>query len=350
MITTTNLVKRFGRLTALDGINSTIPDGCIYGLVGSNGAGKSTFLRLLAGIYRPDGGTVLADGQPIYDNPILKPHIFMVPDELYALPGANLTRMADVYAAVYGEFDRVYLGALLDAFGLNPKVPLHNLSKGMRRQAAFALALACRTRYLLLDETFDGLDPIVRNLARKLVYEAVTQRGVTAVLTSHSLRELEDTCDQLALLHRGGLVLQSDVDSLKTTLCKVQIVLGSPFGRERFDGLGLDILRYTQHGSVAGLILRGEREAILTRLYTMQPLLCEVLPLSLEEVFVHEMEALGYAFEEKAERLAGVSPVATGDQRALRSPSGLLRGEDSGGSEGRGISPVATVVSCSLYI
>ena len=297
MITTNNAVKRFGQVTALDGINSTIPDGCVYGLVGSNGAGKSTFLRLLSGVYCPDSGTVLMDGEPVYENSDAKPRIVMVPDELYFLPGATIQRMAGLYAAAYTGFDRELLETLCETFGLHASRPLHTFSKGMRRQAAFVLALACRAEYLLLDETFDGFDPILRNLAKRLVYDAVCERGVTVVLTSHSLRELEDTCDQLALLHKGGLVLQSDVDSLKTTLCKVQIVLPQPYDRSRFDALNLDILRYTQHGSVASLILRGEHEALLAKLHTTQPLLCEALPLSLEEVFVHEMEALGYAFD-----------------------------------------------------
>jgi ABC-2 type transport system ATP-binding protein len=305
MITTNNAVKRFGQVTALDGIGSTVPDGCIYGLVGSNGAGKSTFLRLLAGVYRPDGGTVRMDDAPIYDNPAVKPRIAMVPDELYFLPGANIRRMADLYAAAYPIFDRELLCSLCETFGLSMLKPLHTFSKGMRRQAAFVLALACRTEYLLLDETFDGLDPILRNLAKRLVYDAVCERGVTVVLTSHSLRELEDTCDQLALLHKGGLVVQSDVDSLKTTLCKVQIVFPQPYDRSRFDELSLDILRYTQHGSVANIILRGEHEALLSKLYAMEPLLCEALPLSLEEVFVHEMEALGYAFDAPLETPPG---------------------------------------------
>ena len=301
MIITNNAAKRFGTVTALDGISSTIPDGSIYGLVGSNGAGKSTFLRLLAGIYRPDGRTVQMDGGPVYDSPAAKPRIAMVPDELYFLPGATIRRMADLYAAAYAGFDRELLGALCGTFGLDGSRPLHTFSKGMRRQAAFILALACQTEYLMLDETFDGFDPILRNLAKRLVYDAVSDRGVTVVLTSHSLRELEDTCDQLALLHRGGLVLQSDVDSLKTTLCKVQIVIQQPYDRAHFDPLRLDILRYTQHGSVANMILRGEHEASLEKLYTMKPLLCEALPLSLEEIFVHEMETLGYAFDDQLE-------------------------------------------------
>jgi len=308
MITTTNAVKTFGPITALSGIHSSIPDGCIYGLVGSNGAGKSTFIRLLAGIYRPDTGTVYMDGSPIYDNPAAKGQIAIVPDELFFLPGASIRRMADLYAPAYSGFNWKLLETLCETFSLSPSKPLHTFSKGMRRQAAFVLALSCQTKYLLLDETFDGLDPILRDLAKRLIYDAVCQHGVTVVLTSHSLRELEDTCDQLALLHKGGLVLQSDVDNLKTTLCKVQVAFPEAYDQPRFDALGLNILRYSQHGSVASFILRGDRDEALAKLSGMRPILCEALPLSLEEIFVHEMEVLGYAFDDSMEPIMKSAP------------------------------------------
>ena len=294
MITADNLSKRFGRVRALNSVSCCIPDACVWGLVGSNGAGKSTFLRLLAGIYRPDSGTLAMDGQPIYENTTIKAQLALVCDDLYALPGASLARMAALQRAAYPRFDAARFDALCEAFRLKPDRPLHTLSKGMRRQAAFALALSSRARYLLLDETFDGLDPVMRNLARKLVYEAVCDDGATAVLTSHSLRELEDTCDQLALLHEGGLVLQSDVSGLKNTLCKVQVGFGAPFEESAFAPLGLEILRCRQLGSVAHLMVRGAHEEVLARLRGMQPLLCELLPLTLEEIFIHEMEGLGY--------------------------------------------------------
>jgi ABC-2 type transport system ATP-binding protein len=304
MITTSKAGKRFGAMAALSGIDCSVPDRCVYGLVGSNGAGKSTLLRLMAGVYRPDAGEVLLDGAPIYDNPAAKAQIAFVPDDLYFLPGASIRRMSDLYAAAYPAFDRGALRTLCERFRLDETKPLHTFSKGMRRQAALVLTLACGTRCLLLDETFDGLDPVLRDLARKLIYDAAWERGASVVLTSHSLRELEDTCDHLALLHRGGLVLQSDADSLRTTLCKVQIVVPMPYDRKSFDDLGLDILRYTQHGSVTNLILRGQREEILSRLQTKSPLLCEALPLTLEEIFVHEMDTLGYVFDAPLEELS----------------------------------------------
>lgn len=294
MIQVNGLTKKFGDFTALSVLDCTIPAGCIYGLVGSNGAGKSTLLRLICGIYRPDKGNVTLDGRNIYENPELKEKLVFVPDELYFLPQANMLRMAQTYASFYPRFDRSRFSELTDAFKLNPKANLGTFSKGMRRQAATVLALACKTDFLFLDETFDGLDPIMRNLVKKVLYADVAERGATAVITSHSLRELEDTCDQLALLHKGGIVFESDVQNLKTTLFKVQIAFDHDYDHTLFSGF--DVLNFTKHGSVSNLIVRGDRDKVVQDLRTKSPILMEVLPLSLEEVFLYEMESLGYSF------------------------------------------------------
>ncbi len=295
MIQAEKLTKKFGGFTALRELSCTIPQGCVYGLVGSNGAGKSTFLRLLAGVYRPDGGSVTLDGEPIYENPAAKRHFAFVPDELFFLPQSNMDRMALLYRSVHPDFSTERYNSLVKAFGLSPKANLATFSKGMRRQAATILALSTNPDYIFFDETFDGLDPVMRNLVKNVVYNDVCDRNCTAVLASHSLRELEDTCDQLALLHKGGILFESDVAHLKTSLFKIQVAFGEPFDRKRFEGILL--LDYAQKGSVANFIVRGDREKTLETLRAMSPVLLEALPLTLEEVFVHEMDALGYAFQ-----------------------------------------------------
>ena len=296
MIEVKALTKRFGDFTALDNVTCNIPEGCIYGMVGSNGAGKSTLLRLISGVYRPDAGAVFVDGQPVYENKAVKARIAFVPDDLFFLGGADMRRMAQLYAAAYPAFDKARFEALTAAFKLDPKKPLSAFSKGMKRQAAIILSLSSRPKYIFFDETFDGLDPIMRTLVKKLIVEDVLDRHATAIITSHSLRELEDTCDQLALLHKGGLVLESDVQNLKTSLFKIQIAFNHEYDRDLFEGL--DILHYTRHGSVASFIVRGDREPTVATLQAKLPVLLDVLPLSLEEVFTYEMEALGYIFDE----------------------------------------------------
>ena len=296
MICANNVTMKFDDFTALKNLTCEIPNACIYGLVGSNGAGKSTFLRLLSGVYRPQEGEITVDGAPVYENPDIKQKILYVSDELYFLPQSNMNDMAKLYAAIYQRFSRERFENLTKTFGLDPEKNINTFSKGMKRQAATILALSACPEYLFFDETFDGLDPVMRNLVKQVIYNDVLERGTTTIITSHSLRELEDTCDQLALLHKGGIVFESDIQNLKTSLFKVQVAFRDPFDRERFDGI--DILSYHHAGSVANFIARGNKEEILARIHAMNPILMDVLPLNLEEVFIYEMEALGYAFKD----------------------------------------------------
>ncbi len=305
MIKARKLTKRFGKVEALLNLNCNIPQGCIYGLVGANGAGKSTFLRLCNGIYQPDEGHVSINGGEVLDNPAVKEHCVFVPDELYFLPQSNLNRMALLYESMYPRFSMERFTDLCVAFKLDRARPLNTFSKGMRRQAATILALSAMTDYVFFDETFDGLDPVMRNLVKGMLYDDVLQRGCTAVITSHSLRELEDTCDQLALLYQGGIVFESDVQNLKTSLFKVQVAFGEEYDRSRF--AGLDILSFVKQGSVANMIIRGDSARAKSAIGAQSPLLLEILPLTLEEVFLYEMEALGYSFE---------APALKGGERA----------------------------------
>ncbi len=301
MIKADKLIKRFDKFEALSSLSCTIPEASIYGLVGSNGAGKSTFLRLLAGVYRPDGGTVTIDGEKVYGNTKVLSEIIYVPDELYFLPGANIKRMAELYQNTRGYINMEKLKALADSIGLDMNRPIAQFSKGMKRQAATILALACEPRIILFDETFDGLDPVMRNTVKRIIVDDVMERKATVIITSHSLRELEDTCDQLALLHKGGLVLESDVQNLKTSLFKVQMALDREFTKEQFmDMAKCEVMNFVKHGSVANVIVKGDRGEVESNLRNHMPLFLDILPLSLEEVFVYEMEALGYCFDDIA--------------------------------------------------
>lgn len=294
MIKAENLTKKFEDFTALESISCSIADGCIYGMVGSNGAGKSTFLRIITGVYKADGGSVTIDGENVWENPGIKKRIAYVPDELYFLPGANMNRMADLYCSVYPKFDRDKFKKLTGTLGLDPKKSIGTFSKGMKRQAATVLALATCPDYIFFDETFDGLDPVMRNYVKSLICQDVIDRNASAIITSHSLRELEDTCDQLALLHKGGLVLESDVQNLKTAQFKVQIAFPYDYDKSLFKDI--QMTHFVKHGSVSNMIVKGDRDETVEKLRALAPILLDVLPLSLEEVFTYEMETLGYTF------------------------------------------------------
>ena len=297
MIEAQNISKQFDGFWALENVSCRIERGSIYGMVGSNGAGKSTLLRILSGIYRPNSGTVLLDGAPVYENPAAKAKIAFVPDALYFPAGATVARMMAMYRNFHASFDRARCEALCKELNLDLQKPIQTFSKGMKRQCATVLALCTDPEYILFDETFDGLDPVMRNYVKRLICMDVVDRGASAVITSHSLRELEDTCDQLALLHKGGIVFESDIQNLRTTRFKIQIAFAgeSDYGPERFEGL--DIVRFTKHGSVVNMIVKGDRDETVEKLRAMSPAILDVLPLTLEEVFTYEMEALGYSFQ-----------------------------------------------------
>jgi ABC-2 type transport system ATP-binding protein len=299
MIEITNLSKGFGSVKALDSMTCTIPDGCIFGMVGANGAGKSTLLRLISGIYLPDEGSVKINGEEVYDNPKAKENLVFSSDLMRLVSnGATLKRMAQFYASVYKNFSFEKFEHLAGIFNLKPSLKVRAMSKGMTKQSQTILSLACNTDIILFDETFDGLDPIARNVAKKLLYREVCDNGTTIIVTSHSLRELEDTCDQLAMVYKGKIVLQSDVSDLKTKLFKVQLAFDQEYSREDFTAAGLELLSFTKAGKVVTLILKGDRDDAEAKLNAMKPVLMEVLPLSLEEVFTYEMNVMGYKFDE----------------------------------------------------
>ncbi len=295
MIKACNLIKRFDQLTALDQLNTEIDDGCICGLVGSNGAGKSTFLRLLAGVYQPTEGSITIDEQPIYENEQIKQQIYFVPDDLYFFPGSTMDDMAKYLKKMYLNWNQERYEDLLTKFPMGRDKKLHNSSKGMRRQAALILALSCQPKYLLLDEAFDGLDPVLRLALRKLMADDVMQRGMTVLIASHNLRELEDVCDQVGLLHQGHILFQRELNDLKLGFCKVQVAF-RPMIAEETLRQELDVLKLEQSGSMVSIVARGTAEEVSEKLEKLNPLLCEAVPMTLEEIFIYEMEAVGYDY------------------------------------------------------
>lgn len=299
MIKAEGITKKFGDFVALDNISCTIPEGCIYGLVGSNGAGKSTFLRIISGIYKADTGSLTLDGEEIFDNPNAKAKIAFVPDEMFFLSGASMKRMAQLYAAVYDNFDMARFEKLASQLNLDIKKNINSFSKGMKRQVAVLLAVCANTPYIFFDETFDGLDPIMRNLVKKIISGEILDRKATAIIASHSLKELENTCDRLAILHKGGVIFEDDIDNLQTSLFKVQVAFDRDYDQSEFESL--EILNFSKKGSVAEFIVRGDRDSTETLIKAKKPVLFDILHLSLEEVFTYEMSALGYEFDEVLE-------------------------------------------------
>ena len=297
MIKIENLSKKYDKNYVIENLNCTIKDGSIYGLVGSNGAGKSTLLRLINGIFIPDNGTILIDDKQVFENETLKQELVFVPDDLFFYPGYTLLDTAKYYQAMYKKFDIKYLIKLASILKLDLNKKISTFSKGMKRQCALICALATHSKYMFFDETFDGLDPVIRNTIKKIIAKQMDTDNTTIVMTSHNLRELEDICDNLGLLHKGGILFESDIETIKTNMYKVQISLKDKFSKETFKDL--EVLSYKKLGSVATLIINDKDRTSKKKLQKLNPIILDFLPLTLEEVFIYEMEALGYEFNEE---------------------------------------------------
>lgn len=292
MIEIKNLSKSFGDVKALCNLNLDVEDGAVFGLVGSNGAGKSTLLRVINGVFKADGGEALIDGESTFENQKIKDRCFFIPDYPYFSNSSTIANTAFLYRNVYSSWDEEYFNTLCSTFPVDKNRKIINMSKGMQRQSALILALSTRPKYLFLDEIFDGLDPVVRKLVKKLIITNVTDNNMSVVIASHNLRELEDICDYIGLLHKGGIILEKELDDLKLGIHKVQIAFSSEVSDDVFNNL--EIVNKTKSGNLYTLTIRGEQKDFMAELESLNPVLLEALPLTLEEVFINEMEGAGY--------------------------------------------------------
>ena len=280
MLEMKNVTKSFGAFRALEDLNLHVPRGSVYGLVGPNGAGKTTIIRHLTGIYQPDSGSVTLDGQPVWNDPAVKERIGYIPDDIFYFPSATLEDMHGFYRRMYETFDETLYGKLNEIFHL-PAGPIRRFSKGMQKQAAFHLTLATAPEALILDEPVDGLDPVMRRQVWTLLMGDVAQRGTTVLVSSHNLRELEDVCDHVGIMDHGKMLLEKSLADMQGGTVKLQIVGQAP--------AGLEILHQSRSGRLNTFILRSSCEEVRARAEAMSPAYFDVLPLSLEEIFIYEL-------------------------------------------------------------
>lgn len=293
MIEIKNITKKFDKLTALNNISFNVNEGSVVGLVGSNGSGKSTLLRVLSGVYKPDGGEINVNGNVLFDNYIAKGECYFIPDFPYFYNNSTLDNTAFLYRRLYPNWSEETFSKFCSVFPIDRKKRIINMSKGMQRQAALILALSTCPKYLFLDEIFDGLDPVVRHLLKKILIEAVYEKGVTVMIASHNLRELEDLCDRVCLLHMGNMLMESDIDALRQKMRKVQIVFKEiPQMPNIFEGI--NVVNVWRNGNVFNLTIRGTEDSFMPQLNALEPAYISALPLTLEEIFISEMEVAGY--------------------------------------------------------
>lgn len=292
MIELKNVSKYYGDIAAVDNISLVIKEGAVMGLLGTNGAGKSTLLRSMAGILKPEQGEILINGQPVWNNPDAKSLFFYISDDQYYFPNSTPKEFGAFYKTYYPAFDAERFHELLNKIDLPADRKIRTFSKGMKKQLSILLGICAGTQYLFCDETFDGLDPVMRQAIKALFIQEMAERNFTPVIASHNLRELEDISDHIGLLHKGGVLLSQDLEDLRSNLTKVQCVLPEDFDQKIQDALL--VMKMQRHGKLLTMTVRGETEKVVDWLNTLNPIYCESVPLTLEEIFISETEVAGY--------------------------------------------------------
>ena len=286
MLELKNVTKSFGSVKALEDLTMTVPKGAVYGLVGPNGAGKSTAIRLALGVYRPDSGSITLDGKPIYENPEIKSKISSIPDEVFYFQSANMADMKSYYKGLYPNFDEQLFDRLYEVFPLPKNSPIRRFSKGMQKQAALHLSICTHPELLILDEPVDGLDPVMRRQVWSLLLGEVAQRETTVLVSSHNLRELEDICDHVGIMDQGKMLLERSLADMQGSTHKLQLVGNVP--------MDLEILHESSSGRLKTLVVRGDAQQIVQKVKETDPAYFDVLPLSLEEIFIYELGGVNY--------------------------------------------------------
>lgn len=292
MVEIKNLVKEFDGFRALDGADMSVKKGVIYGLVGPNGAGKSTLLRHLTGIYRQNEGTVKIEGEDVYENPKVKAKFAFIPDDIFYFMQADTMEMKRFYQGIYPDFDEKMFYRLMEYFPtIDPKKSIRSLSKGMQKQVAFWLAVCTRAKILILDEPVDGLDPVMRRQIWSIIMADVSEYNTTVIVSSHNLRELEDVCDHVGIMHKGKIIIERSLSDLQGSVCKIQAAFQAemPTLPE-----GFEVLHMSNTGRVYTLIVKGDPKEARLQLEKMNPMLIDILPLTLEEIFIYELGGVEY--------------------------------------------------------
>lgn len=293
MIEAVNVSKQFDTIKAVDRVSATIVEGNVFGLVGTNGAGKSTFIRMLSGILKPDSGSIRIDNLDVFENVKAKELFYYISDDQYYFSNSTPQDLKAYYKVMYKNFDSNRFDKLLKQFDLDPKRKINTFSKGMKKQVSVICGICANTKYLFCDETFDGLDPVMRQAVKSIFVNEITERNMTPIIASHNLRELEDICDHIGLLHKGGILLSKDLYDMKLSIHKIQCVFKDEIEISKvFEGI--NILKVDRRGSLYTITARGTSDEIIDKINRANPLFQEVLPLTLEEIFISETEVVGY--------------------------------------------------------
>jgi len=295
MIKVSEVVKHYGEFEVLSHLSLHVRKGTVYGLIGPNGAGKTTIINHLNGAMKPESGRVTVAGEEVYENEKIKQKILNISDDWFYFSTYTIKEMAKFYKEIYPDFNVVRYEKLKEVIKLDEKRQIRKLSKGQKKQVAFWLSLSAMPEVLILDEPLDGLDPVMRKQVLSLVIADVADRELTVLVSSHNLRELEDICDWVGIIHEGKLIVEKPLDDIKGGVCKYQVSFAED--KKEFLAKLQNVLNITKTGSVYNLILKGNPDENEKILREEKPLLLERISLTLEEVFIYELGGLGYDFK-----------------------------------------------------
>ena len=295
MIKAEKVTKTFSGFKALNDMSLNVKKGSVYGLIGPNGAGKTTIIKNLTGIYTPDNGVLEIDGKPVFENPEVKQELIYIGDDLYFFPSYSILDTAKFYSGIYKNWSWERFESLKEIFKIDVKRKVRRLSKGMQKQVAFWLGICACPKVMILDEPVDGLDPVMRKNVWKIVLQDVAEHETTVLVSSHNLRELEDVCDHVGIMHKGEVVLEKALDDVKGNIHKIQLAFKDEFPENLKSRI--NILHAESIGRVHMIIAKGDSEEIKNIVSEYSPLICDLIPLTLEEVFIYELGGMGYEFE-----------------------------------------------------
>lgn len=296
MIRVENLTKTFGDFTALDNLCMHVPEGCVYGLIGPNGAGKTTLIKHIVGVLRQDAGDIAVGGENLYENIACKQNVVYIPDDVFFYKSYTIKDMKTLYKSIYPFFSEERYEKMKAVFGIDENKRVMRLSKGMQKQVAFWLGICTMPKLMVLDEPVDGLDPVMRRRVWNLILQDVAERKTTVLISSHNLRELESVCDYVGILHQGKIVIEKELDDIKSDVHKLQLAFRETFPEKLLEKLSP--MHTATFGSVHMVIARGSLEKLQSVVSQYEPLIMDILPLTLEEVFIYELGGMGYAFED----------------------------------------------------
>lgn len=287
MIEVKGVTKTFDGFKALDNVSIHVKKNSVYGLMGPNGAGKTTLLLNIVDTYIPDSGEILINGLDVRDNPEAKKHTVFIPDEVFYFTNSTPLSLMDYYGGIYDNFDYDLFFKLRELFTeINLRKPIRKMSKGMKKQVAFWLSICCRPEVLILDEPVDGLDPVMRHNIWQLLLNRIALDGMTVLVSSHNLRELEDVCDHIGIMNHGKIVLEESLETLQKNIFKIQTAFADGFPIP--DG-EINVLSKKESGKITEIIASGDLEKTLETIRKYDPLILEPVPMTLEEIFIHEI-------------------------------------------------------------